>query len=577
MFVVEGRRFRPVVEVSVKKQRPNSARKAAKSARKAKRQQATALHAVAIAVLPIVITAPVAAPPPKKKQPPRGNVRDWEQSASRAEARPKRSRNGPPPRAEKPDDIRVRPKGAGAAKSASKLAPALLARVAAPANEIPTAPARHPAHLRRDEWHAATRLMVPALVAMALLLSLPRFRAPLSETPLAIALRTPQQRPAVAALEPRAPPVPVSVSALRLSRPTEPIASPDPQSARLLETVTVALAQDIARWTPVPAPPAGAPTLSLPGRVPELAAAAAALLDTPAERPAIAEIAPPLQLPSHLPAHLCSATPGLFEVRGGWRPLHPLHAELGLSDDPLRFGRALADAAKAQTHDLVIYNATYVTIAYPLGDVPALFGVCTDVVIRAYRALDIDLQELVHDTRAGPSDASIDHRRTELLRHFFATQGEQLPVTPFIEDYLPGDIVTYYRPQNRSSTAHIAVVTDELAPSGRPMIAHNRGWGVQLEDALFVDQMTGHYRFRGPTPALVAVANARRNIALARSTAIPGPAAVTPNIASAPREGLASKPVRTALTRLTGLTTAKTLRPPLGQGVTPKTALPSSP
>ena len=150
------------------------------------------------------------------------------------------------------------------------------------------------------------------------------------------------------------------------------------------------------------------------------------------------------------------------------------------------------------------------SISYPLGDVPALFGVCTDVVIRAYRALDIDLQELVHVTRSGPSDASIDHRRTELLRKFFATHGEQLLVSPYIEDYLPGDIVTYYRPQNKSSQSHIAVVTDVMAPSGRPMIAHNRGWGVQLEDALFVDQMTGHYRFRGLSTTAVTAALPRR-------------------------------------------------------------------
>ena len=557
----------------MKKQRPNSARKAAKSARKARRQQATTLRAVSIAPRPIVIALPVAAPPPKRKQPSRGNFGDWDLSASRAGTLPKRSRKGPPPRVEKPDVIRVRPKNAGAAKSASKLAPALLARVAAPANELPTTPARHPTYLRREEWRAATRLMVPALVAMALLLSLPRFKAPLSETALAIALLTPQKLPTVGALAPHAPAAPATAAALRLSRPTEPIAGPDPRSARLLEAVTIALAKDIPWWSKVHAPPTGPPALALPGSVPELVAAAAAVSDKPADRSAIAMVAPPVQSPSHL----CTATPGLFEARGGRRPLPPLNADLASSDDPLRFGRALAEAAKAQTHDLVIYNATYMTIAYPLGDVPALFGVCTDVVIRAYRALNIDLQELVHRTRPGPSDASIDHRRTDLLRHFFATQGEQVPVTPFIEDYLPGDIVTYYRPQNRSSTAHIAVVTDELAPSGRPMIAHNRGWGVQLEDALFVDQMTGHYRFRGPSPALVAVANARRNNALARSIIVPGPAVLTPNITSASREGLTSKPVQAALTRLTGLATSKPLRPPMGSDVAPKAALPSSP
>ena len=200
------------------------------------------------------------------------------------------------------------------------------------------------------------------------------------------------------------------------------------------------------------------------------------------------------------------AAPGLVGAKLAPRraPVDP-----GLADDPLKFGRALAAAAQAQTRDLVVYNPTYMTIAYPAGDVPLQFGVCTDVVIRAYRALDIDLQELVHLSRPGRSDTNIDHRRTELLRGFFATYGEQIAITPYIEDYLPGDIVTYYRPQNKSSTAHIALVSDVTAPSGRPMIVHNRGWGVQLEDSLFVDQITGHYRFRGIRPASpVAVADA---------------------------------------------------------------------
>lgn len=161
------------------------------------------------------------------------------------------------------------------------------------------------------------------------------------------------------------------------------------------------------------------------------------------------------------------------------------------------FGKQLAEAARAQTADLVIYNGQYWHIAYPMGDVPSLYGVCTDVVIRAYRAVGIDLQALVQQARIGSGDASIDHRRTETLRRFFAAYGETLPVTEFPEDYWPGDIVTYYRPQNRHSRSHIAIVADEISPSGRPMIIHNRGWGPQIEDALFVDKITGHYRFSG--------------------------------------------------------------------------------
>jgi uncharacterized protein YijF (DUF1287 family) len=169
----------------------------------------------------------------------------------------------------------------------------------------------------------------------------------------------------------------------------------------------------------------------------------------------------------------------------------------GAPQDPAAFGLKLAAAARAQIGDFVIYNDRYRNISYPMGDVAPLFGVCTDVVVRAYRALGLDLQSLVHLARVGSGDTSIDHRRTEVLRRYFSAYGETLPITQFAEDYLPGDIVTYYRPQNRRSSAHIAVVSGEIAPSGRPMIVHNRGWGPQLEDALFVDQITGHYRYTG--------------------------------------------------------------------------------
>lgn len=164
------------------------------------------------------------------------------------------------------------------------------------------------------------------------------------------------------------------------------------------------------------------------------------------------------------------------------------------------FGLRLAAAARGQLDQFVIYNDAYRRLSYPMGDVPKLYGVCTDVVIRAYRALGVDLQVAVQRAGVGAGDTSIDHRRTETLRRFFARAGKSLPVTSFAEDYEPGDIVTYDRPQNSGSRSHIAVVSDVLSASGRPMIVHNRGWGPQLEDGLFVDRITGHYRFDGVLP-----------------------------------------------------------------------------
>lgn len=179
---------------------------------------------------------------------------------------------------------------------------------------------------------------------------------------------------------------------------------------------------------------------------------------------------------------------------GTGRP--PLLAFGTLADDPA-FGSKLAAAAEAQTGDFVVYTDKYRQISYPMGDVATLYGVCTDVVIRAYRALGIDLQAAVKSARVGSGDASIDHRRVEVLRRFFKRTGSELPPSDFAEDYLPGDIVTYYRPQNSGSQYHIAIVSNRVSRSGRPMIVHNRGWGPQIEDALFVNEVTGHYRYSG--------------------------------------------------------------------------------
>ncbi|MEZ5817326.1 MAG: DUF1287 domain-containing protein [Hyphomicrobiaceae bacterium] len=243
--------------------------------------------------------------------------------------------------------------------------------------------------------------------------------------------------------------------------------------------------------------------LLLEPRPPVLPSLALLLEPRPPVLPSLALLLepPPPALPSlallGLPPRprVCTAGAGLLRQSAAPKSLAPSLAPA--------FGRALSDAARAQLGQVVIYNPKYFAISYPMGDVPAMFGVCTDVVVRAYRALGIDLQALVHQARAGSGDRNIDHRRVEVIRRYLTRQGAALPVTEFAEDYQPGDIVTYYRPQNRASTAHIAIVTDQIAPSGRPMIVHNRGWGPQLEDALFVDKITGHYRFRGPATASV--------------------------------------------------------------------------
>ncbi len=159
------------------------------------------------------------------------------------------------------------------------------------------------------------------------------------------------------------------------------------------------------------------------------------------------------------------------------------------------FYQRLAKAALERTKHIVVYNPKYFAIPYPNGDVPAHFGVCTDVVIRAYRQVGIDLQKEVHQKMGG--DKNITHRRVRELRKFLKRVGAQLPVSQNPQDYKPGDLVTYYIPESFFSKDHIAIVSDKRGVSGNYMIVHNIGLGPKLDDDLMSFKITGHYRYRG--------------------------------------------------------------------------------
>jgi uncharacterized protein YijF (DUF1287 family) len=169
-----------------------------------------------------------------------------------------------------------------------------------------------------------------------------------------------------------------------------------------------------------------------------------------------------------------------------------------------KFATRLAHAALDRTKHEVRYDPAYLNIPYPGGDVPVNTGVCTDEIVRAYRALGYDLQRLVHEDMkqnfsAYPSDwglkkpdKNIDHRRVLNLQVYFKRRGAQVPVTDKPTSYRPGDLITCTVPPN---LPHIALVVP--APDGgeRPWIVHNIGRGPQLEDRLFEFPLTGHYRW----------------------------------------------------------------------------------
>lgn len=172
----------------------------------------------------------------------------------------------------------------------------------------------------------------------------------------------------------------------------------------------------------------------------------------------------------------------------------------------------LVAAAIERTNHSVKYVSAYVHLDYPGGDVPADTGVCSDEIIRAYRAVGVDLQKEVHEdmvknwSEYPPKakwhqthpDSNIDHRRVPNLMIFFSRKGESLPISLRAEDYSPGDIVTWDLGGN---IPHIGILVNvKSAETGRFLIVHNIGEGPKMEDVLFSWKITGHFRYFGPPP-----------------------------------------------------------------------------
>jgi uncharacterized protein len=170
------------------------------------------------------------------------------------------------------------------------------------------------------------------------------------------------------------------------------------------------------------------------------------------------------------------------------------------------FAAKLSNAAIALTRDDVDYDSQYFSIPYPNGDVPADKGVCTDVIIRAYRKLGIDLQKEVHEDMKSnfslypekwglkTTDRNIDHRRVPNLMTYFSRKGKVKVISALSADYAVGDIVAW---NLAGAVTHIGIVVNKKSPDGkRYMIVHNIGAGQVIEDVLFSYTIIGHYSFQ---------------------------------------------------------------------------------
>jgi uncharacterized protein YijF (DUF1287 family) len=190
----------------------------------------------------------------------------------------------------------------------------------------------------------------------------------------------------------------------------------------------------------------------------------------------------------------------------------PAQEKSSVSQAQQQFLQELVAAAIERTHHSVRYVSAYVRIPYPDGDVPADTGVCTDEIVRSYRALGIDLQKEIHEDMVrnfsayprkwrwllARPDSNIDHRCVPNLMVFFSRKGETLPTSKLAEDYSPGDLVTY---DLGGGVPHIGIVVGRKSPeTGRSMVVHNIGQGPRMADVLFNWKITGHYRYFGPNP-----------------------------------------------------------------------------
>ena len=165
--------------------------------------------------------------------------------------------------------------------------------------------------------------------------------------------------------------------------------------------------------------------------------------------------------------------------------------------------KSISDAAVSIINPNILYDPAYFKIKYPMGDVPADRGVCTDVVIRTYRKLGIDLQKRVYldmkkhfglyPKRWGMkhTDTNIDHRRVPNLMTFFGRKGKKLPITQNAKDYKAGDIIVW---DLGGGILHIGVIVDLKSPDAqRNMVVHNIGNGQIAEDVIFDWKIIGHY------------------------------------------------------------------------------------
>jgi uncharacterized protein len=162
----------------------------------------------------------------------------------------------------------------------------------------------------------------------------------------------------------------------------------------------------------------------------------------------------------------------------------------------------IAQAALEQVGVTTIYAPGYVRLRYPGGDIPPEQGVCSDIIIRAFRHIGVDLQKEVHEDmvkhfgeypkiwKMKVPDPNIDHRRVPNLMKYFQRRGKSVRI---YSEFKPGDIVAW---QLEFGLFHIGIVSADAVPKeNRYYMIHNIGEGARKEDVLHKFKIIGHYRW----------------------------------------------------------------------------------
>lgn len=150
-------------------------------------------------------------------------------------------------------------------------------------------------------------------------------------------------------------------------------------------------------------------------------------------------------------------------------------------------------------------------MTYPMGDVPENMGVCSDVIVRAFRNAGYDLQKLIYKDsqrhrkrypgiwRGGKRpDRSIDHRRVNNLLPYFSAHFKL--INRKIGDHnratlLPGDIV-FMDTLNRAGPSHVGIISNILGKNGYPKVINNWTVGYKTSEMELLPHIPVTHHFR---------------------------------------------------------------------------------